>query len=161
MAHTSSSIRFAQVLGLTTSGFLSGYIASFSLHAVSTISLSPPALRAKQWKRAYSLGSRTAPLLAVIASAACGYVTAHVGKHSPTFYAWLSCSILPVMIAPFTLTAMNHTNSRLHNKAATSLPDAVEDRDLEGLLRKWTALNSIRAVFPAAATALGLWVLTA
>jgi len=56
---------------------------------------------------------------------------------------------------------MRRTNDRLHNKAATSLPDAVEDRDLDGLLRKWTLLNGIRAVFPAAATVLGLWALTA
>jgi hypothetical protein len=103
MAHapiTPHSVRFAQVLGLTTSGFLAGslpgqllsirlicagYIASFSLLAVPTINLSPPALRAQQWKRAYGIGASTAPWLAVLATAAYGYVTVY-GTSSPVFY---------------------------------------------------------------------------
>jgi hypothetical protein len=73
---------------------------------------------------------------------------------------WLAASILPVMIAPFTLTVMRHTNNRLHNKAATGVPEMTEDRELERLLRKWTILNSIRVLFPAVATVLALWALT-
>jgi hypothetical protein len=88
-------------------------------------------------------------------------LTDAVGKKSANYQTWIACVVLPVLIAPFTLTAMRHTNNKLHNKAATALPDAVEDHDLDSLLRKWTILNAVRAVFPTAATVLALWALTA
>jgi len=77
-----------------------------------------------------------------------------------TFYLYSAAAILVPVIIPFTIGIMKPTNDKLHAKAdkyRLGASDVKEDRELEDLLTKWTALNTVRSFFPLAAAVFGLW----
>jgi hypothetical protein len=76
------------------------------------------------------------------------------------FYLYTAAAILVPVIVPFTIGIMKPTNDKLHAKAdkyRLGASDVKEDQELEELLKRWTALNTVRSLFPLAATVVGLW----
>lgn len=79
---------------------------------------------------------------------------------STTFYLYSLAAILVPVIVPYTVGIMKPTNDQLHARAdkyRLVAWDVKEDKELDDLLEKWTALNITRSLSPLAAAVVGLW----
>lgn len=77
-----------------------------------------------------------------------------------TFYLYVAAAMLVPAIIPFTLGVMLPTNDKLHAKAdkyRLGFSEVKEDQELDHLLTKWIALNTVRSLFPLAAAVTALW----
>ncbi|KAE9975167.1 hypothetical protein EG327_008534 [Venturia inaequalis] len=163
-----AGIRIAQVVGVTSAAYLSGYIACFSIVGVPSLARAPPSARAQTWQDMYKIGASTAPYLAILSSISFGYLASTVPRtpelfknnSSRTFYLYTLAAILVPVIVPYTVGVMKPTNDQLHARAdkyRLVAWDVKEDEELDDLLKEWTALNITRSLPPLAAAVVGLW----
>ncbi|KAI4723765.1 DUF1772-domain-containing protein [Aureobasidium sp. EXF-10728] len=153
-----AGIRAAQVVGLTTSAFLAGSMASISWISVPALMDAPAPLLAKQWKKIFDQGKTSAPPMAVLSSAIFGYLAYREPTASSNFTLYTAAAILVPSIVPYTVFLMSSVNNKLHEKASSlanaSLTDtAVESGAAQGetaheLLDKWATLNFGRSLLP-------------
>ncbi|TID22442.1 DUF1772-domain-containing protein [Venturia nashicola] len=163
-----AGIRIAQVVGVTSAAYLSGYVANFSIVGVPSLARASPSAKAQTWQDMYNIGASTAPYLAIVSSISFGYLASTVPRtpelfksnSSRTFYLHTLAAILVPVIVPYTVGIMKPTNDELHARAdryRLVAWDVKEDEELDNLLKKWTALNMTRSLFPLAAAVVGLW----
>jgi noranthrone monooxygenase len=133
-----------------------GSVFTYSYAGVPALSVAlptSPLLVCQQWKKMYALGRASSPPIAVISSSCFGWVWWHTSE-----VAYAAAAGLVLLMIPWTLLVMMPTNNLIE---ARSRPH--EEGDLDGgvlrvkqLLRKWTVMNYIRAVFPLAGGIVGL-----
>jgi len=166
-------IRITQIVGITISAYLSGYIGSFTFISVPALAKLSPSTKTQQWATLYRIGASSAPFIAIIPALAFGYLALRVPKvpelfkytsldKTSIFYLYTAAAILTPAIAPWTILVMKPTNNRIFGKAeaygrSSDDVQAKDDPELEGLLKRWMLLNAIRSLFPATAAVLGLW----
>ncbi|KAI5805175.1 hypothetical protein EDC01DRAFT_360263 [Geopyxis carbonaria] len=139
----------AQMLGITTSLFLSGSAFTYTFAAAPACLLAPPALAASQWKHLYLRGRSMSPPLAVLSSSAWAYCAYTTGE---SVYYWVIG--LVVGIVPYTLAVMMPTNQAIGGMAGKKDADGAL---LQKLVKKWEWLNAVRFITPALGGAIGLW----
>ncbi|KZT56708.1 hypothetical protein CALCODRAFT_308242 [Calocera cornea HHB12733] len=155
----------AQVAALGLAMFVSGFITTFSV-GIPAVALAPPLLAAQQWHALYNAGKARAPPLALTSFAAFIYLASLAGFSTPKGALLASAGACVLAIVPYTLTAMARTNGRLHECAQGKQGELaglrpVQEGEVHALLRKWTALNFVRAMCPATGAALGFWAVLA
>jgi noranthrone monooxygenase len=134
----------------------SGLTYSYAGVPALSVALSPSTgtlLVCQQWKKMYALGRASSPPIAVISASCFGWVWWHT---SEVAYAAAAGSVF--LMIPWTLLVMMPTNNLIEARARPH-----EEEDLDGavlrvrqLLRKWSVMNYIRAVFPLAGGIVGL-----
>ncbi|KAG2165974.1 DUF1772-domain-containing protein [Aureobasidium pullulans] len=165
----STSIRVAQVVGLTASAYLAGSIGSISWQSVPALMDAPAPLLAKQWKKIFDQGKVAAPPMAVISAAIFGGLAYREPVGSSNFNLYTAAALLVPSIVPYTVFLMSTVNSKLQEKASSlasaSLTDtAVESGAAEGetaheLLEKWATLNLGRSLLPLIGTLAAGWAI--
>lgn len=84
---TGFAIPAAQVLGITTSAFLSGFGFAFSYASIPVIAQTAPAgLLAKQWLATFEIGKAAAPPMAIIAAASFAFLASKCTLNSRVAY---------------------------------------------------------------------------
>ncbi|KAF2754149.1 hypothetical protein EJ05DRAFT_150351 [Pseudovirgaria hyperparasitica] len=171
-----SSLALQQDIGLATlrlatltgSAFLSGFIFSFSWYGIQSVSyLAPPELLTQQWRRMYSIGASTAPVLALACAGGFGalsYASRQLGNTTrlvtPSMLYGAAAVLVPT-IAPYTILVMRPgANDELIGMAEKAergaKGDGVGSEERIGeLLANWKRMNFVRAVTVAAGTVLG------
>jgi hypothetical protein len=167
MADVPTSIRLAQVIGLTMSSAIAGTVVTISAMLVPRLLESPSPLLLKQWKHTFDVGKATVPPLAGICALCFGYL-AYEAKRSPSalprlWQMYATSAVLCIGIAPYTLTAMASTNNKLEKKAEETSMLKAEDKIVEvglggesahQLVDKWASLNMGRGIMLATAAVL-------
>ncbi|KAF2083247.1 hypothetical protein K490DRAFT_60651 [Saccharata proteae CBS 121410] len=116
--------RTAQVVGITSSAFLAGSIATFSFALIPPLELGPAPLLARQWRLGYHIGSSVNPPIAVLGAASFVYLSwaesqSTLGNVFTTAnYFYFAAAALVPAIVPYTLIAMKGINGKLFAKAA-------------------------------------------
>ena len=129
----------------------------------------------RQWRLVFTRGLFTLPWAAVVSSACFGYVAWNLpATASDTFLdnrsvqnarrAFITAASFAFSIGPWTFAAMSGVNGELQKRATHAdkgedLPaiekyeakQAVQEMDVEALMRQWAYLNLIRAALPFAA----------
>ncbi|KIK62229.1 hypothetical protein GYMLUDRAFT_42177 [Collybiopsis luxurians FD-317 M1] len=173
---TSTGIRIAVALGLSGSAWCSGAIMSFSAFAgpalldplPSAVSSNAPCI----WEHLYNRGKKTMPPIAATTALAHAYAAYSIPNPlsldaiQRTRNLFALAGVLTVLIVPYTLLAMQKTNSALATKS--NVLKAKSDKGLTGetvypvdeeaktLLRRWNLLNTGRALLPLAGCAVGI-----
>lgn len=129
---------------------------------------------AHQWLDLYERGKNRFPVIALVASAANGYL-AWVLRDTPApdsvlmCCGWTGCYTTAVAVTMgmvvWTLTAMKGTNVRLtviatrdDTMVAKGTKGMImDDSEVPALLKRWANLNLIRAAFPLAGAAIGIF----
>ncbi|OCK80119.1 DUF1772-domain-containing protein [Lepidopterella palustris CBS 459.81] len=162
----STPIRVAQVVGLTCSAALAGYIGGFSIGTVPSLKFAPAHAIAKQWQTAYEIGKSTAPFVALTAGLTWSYLATQGSMstaskqpllfNSNAFALYSASAVLVTAIVPFTLIVMKPTNDKLHAKADASEESKAEtDETVDELMNKWYWLNVVRASLPGVGAVVG------
>ncbi|KAG9578227.1 hypothetical protein KCU77_g13097, partial [Aureobasidium melanogenum] len=160
----SSIHTIAKIIGLTSAAWLSGNISALSLISIPAVanikqdsSLSN-AHAIRLWQQNYQRGASQNPPIALGASASLGYLAwslrnlrtpTSIGLRPSALFAIAAVSTMAIV--PFTIVFMRATNNRLLALSAKAKKDEVsvsETEDVEGLLERWTVLNSLRGVLP-------------
>lgn len=142
-----------------------------SIAGVPAISIAPPNVAPKQWRKIYDIGVSSAPRIAAASASAFAFAAYSISKSrtaaaantaSDPVYLLSAAAVSTVMIAPWTILVMLPTNNALDEKVAaatTGIPGTNDDA-LQSLLKKWAGLNGIRSVFPLVGAVLGLVIIT-
>ncbi|KAF2503208.1 hypothetical protein BU16DRAFT_521802 [Lophium mytilinum] len=151
-----TGIIVAQTVGITSAAFLSGMNAFISVGVVPSLMRAPAGLAASQFKYQYDLGKKLGPALALLGTAASGFLAWREPRSSTAFKFWLASAIVAPSIVPWTFLTMMPTNKKLLGKAeslaSTELTDktaeagVAKEETVNGLLDKWATLNFIRAI---------------
>ncbi|KIN09011.1 hypothetical protein OIDMADRAFT_141184 [Oidiodendron maius Zn] len=173
MAFVPISFRIAQAVGITGAAWLSGNIASLSLISVPALIQSgskdsvPSPVLAQQWKYNFEKGKSQNPPIAAASASAFSYLAwsvrsgsrlrSIVPKNSIQLYT--TAAILTLGIVPYTLLAMQSTNSKLIAKSeawkGVAISGTSEDAEFIELVEKWTFLNGVRSSLPLAGAIAG------
>ncbi|KAF4121732.1 protein of unknown function (DUF1772) [Geosmithia morbida] len=150
----------AATTGIVGSAWTSGAIASISLIGIPAY-LSSPDTSAQIWATSYERGKNTMPKVAIAVALAYFYAAydSHGRDAAGAWKGFLGAAGLVLVILPFTRAVMKPTNDSLHSIASGS--SATPQIQSGGLLKKWSALNIIRSLFPLAGAALGFVTLLA
>ncbi|KAI9742982.1 MAG: hypothetical protein M1818_003277 [Claussenomyces sp. TS43310] len=166
------SARIAQVLGFTSSGFLSGTILSISVFAMPTLTQSPTSLLLQQWRFLFLRGAARAPVLAVLScltsayaayarysSAASGSVKVGGGDGDRSWLYPAATAVLTAGIIPFTFLFMAETNARLTElgRSVHGGEAKVSRAQVLDLVQHWTLLNGIRSCWPLVGCVVGIY----
>ncbi|PGH16073.1 hypothetical protein AJ79_02053 [Helicocarpus griseus UAMH5409] len=174
-SHYPTAFRVAQAVGLSGAAWLSGNIAAYSVNVTPSLLTSaqesnlPSPVLAKLWRNVYEKGKTQNPPIAIATAAAFFYLSWSVRSGTLLFReaaenaATLYCTagLLTLGIVPYTIAMMKTTNNALNEKAkAVQSEPAVKvgaGDETEELVRKWTALNGVRSLFPLAGALVGAY----
>ncbi|OBT77753.1 hypothetical protein VF21_03831 [Pseudogymnoascus sp. 05NY08] len=158
-ALTPNSTRLLQTIGLTTTAFLAGTSASFSLYAVPRILESPTPILLKQFKHMYAAGHDSLPAGTVVAATSLLYLAYDSRAAGTTAWrGYVTAAVLAVGIVPYTLAVMMGTNNVLLGKAEEE-DEKVEAQTalVKQLVDKWAVMNLGRSVMLASAAVMATW----
>ncbi|RKF62993.1 Anthrone oxygenase encC [Erysiphe neolycopersici] len=136
------SVRVAQAVGIFGALFSAGSMICTSRLVIPAIRQSPTPLLLSQWKNIYTIGSRTAPKMALITSTAMAYVSYHFCSSSEGKL-WALASVLAISIIPYTIVVVFPTNKFLeewHKKEGLG----IDRKDVDEKINEWTYKHSIR-----------------
>ncbi|KAK9493116.1 hypothetical protein V1508DRAFT_116745 [Lipomyces doorenjongii] len=133
----------ARLLGTAGLGLLSSSVLSFSFFGAPVVLTAPPELQPVLFKRLYTLGKHTMPVLGVATASALVYSYSTSAVKEPHY---LYSAGLALAIVPFTLLFMMPTVRACQEQRP----------DLESCINRWANLNLIRGAFPLAAFVLNL-----
>ncbi|KAK9483221.1 hypothetical protein V1527DRAFT_413815 [Lipomyces starkeyi] len=133
----------ATLLGTAGLGLLSSSVLSFSFFCAPIVLTAPPELQHVLFKRMYTLGKSTMPVLGVATASVLVYSYATSVVKEPHY---LYSAGLALAIVPFTLLFMMPTVRACQEQRP----------DLDSCIKRWTNLNLIRGAFPLAAFVLNL-----
>lgn len=158
-ALTPNTARVLQTIGLTTTAFLAGTSASFSLYVAPRILESPALLLIKQFKHMYTAGHDSLPAGTVVAATSLLYLA--YDSHTAGTAAWrgyVTAAVLAVGIVPYTFAVMLGTNNVLLGMAEEK-EEKVEKRAAEAkiLVDRWAMMNLGRTVLLASAAVTAAW----
>ncbi|KAF2455847.1 hypothetical protein BDY21DRAFT_306461 [Lineolata rhizophorae] len=160
-------VRIAQVVGLTTAGFLAGQTTCYSLSVAPSLMDAPAPLLAKQFKKNYDFGKIAGPAMSLVSSLSFGYLAGKASPSSPQFKLYTVAAILGPAIVPYTFAVMMKTNKKILAKAAeaeksaeapaTAEASTAEEENTHALVDKWATMNLGRGVLTLASAILGAW----
>lgn len=167
------TIRIAQTIGLTSSAWLAGQIASFSLFTVPRLLESPTPLMLRQWSAMFWAGKSVGMPGGIVTALTYFYLA--YATHTSSASSFLSdttsiryavAGILSVGIVPFTLVFLNSTNVAIFKREeevskaereGKSVQARAGEESAQDLLRRWGTLNLGRAVVMLGSAVLGAW----
>ena len=139
-----STIRTAQVLGLTASIFLSGCNIGASVLTLPILYTRPNPVSTPIFSELYYRGAATLVPLGLF-SASCSALVAYLLPSQRLL--WTIAAVATAAQTPWTLLAMMGTNNRLNAIAASGVEQEKASREeVEGLLRRWTWMNVVRGL---------------
>ncbi|KAK6386538.1 hypothetical protein LTR65_008876 [Meristemomyces frigidus] len=158
----SALVPVAQIVGITSSAFLAGMIASISYVGIPTMALAPAEILVRQWKTTFEIGKASAPPFALTCAACFGFL-AYSSRTLPgsaslpvsPFALYTAAALAIPAIMPYTLLVMEPAaNGKLMHMAkkaeaggkGTDL--AASDADVKELLRKWKEFLRTKRLFP-------------
>ncbi|ALO60391.1 hypothetical protein CNB02545 [Cryptococcus deneoformans JEC21] len=159
-----SSLRVAQIVGVSGAMWLSGNIATLSLISIPALQRSAledgvSALTlAKQWRQNFEAGKAQNPPVAAVIASAFAYLawSARSGSAFHKFFPrnatiWYStAAVLTLGIVPYTILAMTKTNNALIQASNAKPGEKVDDLEARALTSKWIQLNAVRSCLPLA-----------
>ncbi|KAF1816694.1 hypothetical protein P152DRAFT_454918 [Eremomyces bilateralis CBS 781.70] len=167
---SSTPIRVAQVVGLTTAAFFAGQSAATTYILCPSIMEAPAPLLAKQWRSAWTKGRAIGPPLVVGLTATFGFLAFHeysiITPYSSCvpFGLLAGAAALMISIVPFTVLVIGPTNRALARKAEeadtlASLMDVVMEKEsnTHWLVDRWATLNLVRAGILGLSAVLAAW----
>ncbi|OBT39071.1 hypothetical protein VE00_09913 [Pseudogymnoascus sp. WSF 3629] len=158
-ALTPNSARVLQTIGLTTTAFLAGTSASFSLYAVPRILESPTPILLKQFKHMYAAGHDSLPAGTVVAATSLLYLAYDSRAAGTTAWrGYVTAAVLALGIVPYTLAVMMGTNNVLLGKAEEE-EEKVEAQaaSVKQLVDQWAMMNLGRSLLLASAAVTATW----
>ncbi|KAI4240236.1 MAG: hypothetical protein L6R40_005265 [Gallowayella cf. fulva] len=152
-------IRTFQVLGLTSSIFLSGMNLGTSYLTIPTLYPLPPSISTPIFHQLYIKGALSLVPLGLF-SASCSAIAAYLLPAQRQL--WATAALATVAQTPWTLLVMMKTNDRLNAIAASKTEQEKASREeVEGLLRRWAWMNGVRGLLAMAGGLLGAWAIVA
>ena len=150
-----TTLRTAQVLGLTSSIFLSGINIGASLLTVPILYTRPTSISTPFFNEFYTRGAATLVPLCIF-SASC---SALVGYFLPSQRKlWAFAAVATIAQLPWTILGMMKTNNRLNTIAASkNEQEKASEEEVVGLLRQWAWMNIVRGVLPMVGGLAGVW----
>ena len=152
---TATTIRTFQVLGLTTSIFLSGVNIGASVLTLPILYTRPVSISTPIFHEFYVRGALTLVPLGIF-SAACSAFVAYLLPSQRNI--WAIVGVATISQTPWTLLAMKSTNDRLNAIAASKVEqEKASEEEVVGLLRRWAWLNVVRGMLPLVGGLSGVW----
>jgi len=160
-----ASALIAQMVGLTSSAFVSGAIITISVVCVPPLLQSSASTLTQQWRTLFWRGASRLPFLAAISCFTSGYAAyarykAAAASHRGDDSSWLypvATAALTVAIVPFTVLAMSKTNNKLLRLASLKAQEPGASAEAFKLVEFWSTLNLTRGLLPLAGSVVGLW----
>ncbi|KAF2772927.1 hypothetical protein EJ03DRAFT_387272 [Teratosphaeria nubilosa] len=162
-------LRIAQILGITTTAFLSGKTFTASFCATPALLHAPAPLLAKQWKTSFTSDQCLAPAITLFSTATFGWLAYRdpTRPSSTQFRLHLIAATLLTSLIPYSFFLLEPLNRRLLKKASdlasASLTDAeVEanvsrDDSVHALVDKWAVVNLGRTILSGVAAIAATW----
>lgn len=158
----SNAIKLAQIVGVTSSVFLSGFSFSASYLSMPALGLAPINIRLKQWLKIYNLGKFVSPPLGLASGITWGLLSySHYGSLAWKNYAAAGFLTFGGTVL-WTVAVMMGTNNELMAMTKTGKGEkegdsgAFRDR-AETVLSSWDKMNWARIVLPLVGGAVGMW----
>ncbi|MCJ1358169.1 MAG: hypothetical protein MMC33_008167 [Icmadophila ericetorum] len=152
-----TTIRTAQVLGLTSSIFLSGINIGASLLTLPILYHHPTSISTPFFSEYYTRGAVTLVPLCVFSSL-CSALVAYL-LHSQR-QLWAVAAVATLSQPPWTLLVMSKTNNRLIAIAASKHEqEKVGNEEVVGLLRRWAWMNIVRGLLALVGGLVGVYAL--
>ena len=140
-----TTIRTTQILGLTSSIFLSGVNIGASVLTLPILYTRPIATSTPIFHELFTRGAVTLVPLAIL-SATCSATAAYLLPSQRTL--WTIAALATITQIPWTLIVMMSTNNRLVGIAGSKAEQAkVSKEEIVVLLKRWTWMNAVRGLF--------------
>lgn len=150
-----STIRTAQVLGLTCSLVLSGVNIGSSVLTVPILYTRPISISTPIFEEFYTRGAVTLVPLGIF-SASCSGLVAYLLPSQRNL--WAIAAAATAAQTPWTLLVMMRTNTRLNTIAASKdEQEKTSKEEVVGLLRQWAWMNIVRGLLAIVGGLVGLW----
>jgi Domain of unknown function (DUF1772) len=150
-----TTIRTIQVLGLTSSIFLSGINIGASHLTVPILYTRPTSISTPIFNELYIRGAATAVPLGVF-SASCSALVAYLLPSQRKL--WAIAAVATFAQLPWTILGMMKTNNRLNAIAASkNEQEKASEKEVVGLLRQWAWMNIVRGVLAMVGGLAGVW----
>lgn len=150
-----TTIRTAQMLGLTSSLLLSGANIGASYLTLPILYTRPTSTSTPIFNELYTRGATTLVPLGTF-SAICSALAAYL--HPSQRQLWAIAAVATFAQTPWTLLVMMGTNNRLNAIAASKTEqEKASKEEVEGLLRQWAWMNVVRGLLAMVGGLAGLW----
>ena len=148
-------IRTTQVLGLTSSIFLSGINIGTSVLVVPILYTRSTSISTPIFYELYTRGAATLVPI-IIFSASCSALVAYLDPSRRTL--WAIAAMATIAQLPWTLLGMMKTNNRLNTIAASkNEQEKASEEEVVGLLRQWAWMNIVRGLLALVGGLAGVW----
>ena len=152
-----NTIQIAQVLGLTSSIFLSGINIGASHLTLPILYTRSPSISAPIFHEFYNRGAVTLVPLGLF-SASCSALVAYLLPSQRTL--WAGAAVATFAQLPWTGLAMMKTIGRLNAIAASKIEqEKASQEEVVALLRQWAWMNVVRGLLAMAGGLAGVWAL--
>jgi hypothetical protein len=152
-----TTIRTAQVLGLTTSILLSGVNIGTSFLVLPILYTRPTSITTPIFSELYTKGAITLVPLGIF-SASCSALIAYLDPSQRNL--WAFAAVATASQTPWTVLVMMKTNNRLNAIAASEKEqEKASDQEVVALLKQWTWMNFVRGGLALAGGLAGVWAL--
>ena len=150
-----NTIRTAQVLGLTSSIFLSGVNIGASQLTLPILYTRPPSISAPIFHEFYIRGAVTLVPLGLF-SASCSALVAYLLPSQQTL--WAVTALATFAQLPWTGLVMMKTINRLNAIAASKVEqEKASQEEVVALLRQWAWMNIVRGLMAMVGGLTGVW----
>ncbi|CAF9924767.1 hypothetical protein IMSHALPRED_006294 [Imshaugia aleurites] len=152
-----NTIRTAQVLGLTSSIFLSGINIGASYLTLPILYTRPTSTSAPIFHEFYNRGAVTLVPLGLF-SASCSGLVAYLFPSQQTL--WAVAGMATFAQLPWTGLVMMKTIKRLNTIAASNVEqEKASQEEVVALLRQWAWMNVVRGLMAMAGGLTGVWAM--
>ena len=152
-----NTIRTAQVLGLTSSIFLSGINIGASYLTLPILYTRPASTSAPIFHEFYNRGAVTLVPLGLF-SASCSGLVAYLFPSQQTL--WAVAGMATFAQLPWTGLVMMKTIKRLNTIAASNVEqEKASQEEVVALLRQWAWMNVVRGLMAMAGGLIGVWAM--
>ena len=150
-----TTIRTAQVLGLTSSILLAGINIGSSYLTVPILYTRPTSTSTPFFSEFYIRGAITLVPLGIFSSF-CSATVAYL--HPAQRELWAIAAAAIIAQTPWTVLVMMGTNNRLNAIAASKIEqEKISSEEVVGLLRQWAWMNVVRGLLALVGGLVGLW----
>lgn len=150
-----TTVRTAQVLGLTSSIFLSGINIGASHLTLPILYTRPTSTSTPIFNELYTRGAATLVPLSIF-SASCSALVAYLLPSQRNL--WAIAAVATIAQLPWTILGMMKTNNRLNAIAASkNEQEKASEEEVVALLRQWTWMNIVRGLLALVGGLTGLW----
>jgi len=176
-----SAVRFAQILGLTSSAFLAGSNATYTFVTIPTILTHSPTADSdektviSQWRTMYNIGFYATGPQCALTFSTFAFLAYSVRHHAFLRNMYIATALICPSILPFTLTVQRALNGALSLRAEklvgkgwgtqaeryalenTKAKEMEKAVGTEELVETWAKYNAVRAFIGVVGAAMGAW----